>query len=146
MARGDREKFLAEPRVGTLAVTDDRNPGAPLQVPLWYSFAPGGEVVVLTPHASVKAGLIRRAGRFGLCVQDETPPYRYVSVEGPVVQIGESVDPAEWEAMAHRYLDPVTAEAYLVANRNQLDDHMTFRMRPERWRAADFSVFAKQFS
>ena len=43
MSRADREEFLAEARVGVLAVADDRNAGAPLQVPLWYAFEPGSE-------------------------------------------------------------------------------------------------------
>lgn len=166
MSRAAREEFLAEARVGVLAVADDRNAGAPLQVPLWYSFEPGGdpggeprgqltgepggeprgEVVVLTPRSSLKAELIRRCGRFGLCSQDEAPPYRYVSVEGPVVAVEEGVDRGEWEAMARRYLAPAAAASYLAANEAQLDDHMTFRMRPEKWRAADFSAFAAEFS
>ena len=53
-------------------------------MPIWYSYEPGGEVVVLTDGESVKGRLLERAGRFSLCAQDETPPsYRYVSVEGP---------------------------------------------------------------
>jgi hypothetical protein len=31
--------------------------------------------------------LLERAGRFSLCVQTETLPYKYVSVEGPVVAV-----------------------------------------------------------
>ncbi|MGW0522113.1 pyridoxamine 5'-phosphate oxidase family protein [Crossiella sp. NPDC003009] len=142
MSRDVREKFLAEARVGVLAVPE---PPAVLQVPVWYAYEPGGPVVVLTARASRKAALIRAAGRFGLCVQDENPPYRYVSVEGPAA-VEDRVDPAELSAMAHRYLDPATAREYLAANRGQLTDDITFRMRPQRWRTADFAAFAQQFS
>jgi hypothetical protein len=54
---------------------------------------------VLTGRRSPKAAAIRAAGRFGLCVQDASPPCRYVSVEGPVVS-EEELDPAERLAMA----------------------------------------------
>jgi nitroimidazol reductase NimA-like FMN-containing flavoprotein (pyridoxamine 5'-phosphate oxidase superfamily) len=140
-----RERFLADVHVGVVGVDDSREQCGPLLVPVWYGYEPGGVVVVQTDRESVKAKLIRRAGRFSLCVQDESAPYRYVSVEGPVVAL-DPVDQDEWTALAHRYLDPETAAAYLAANRQQLVDCITFRMRPERWRTADFSAFAQEFS
>ncbi|MCO5991910.1 pyridoxamine 5'-phosphate oxidase family protein [Actinoallomurus sp. WRP9H-5] len=126
-------------------MTDPRGTSAPLLVPVWYGYEPGGVVTVLTARSSTKADLIRRARRFSLCAQSESPPYRYVSVEGPVVAVEDGLDKAEWEAVAHRYLDRDTAVAYLAANRHQLEEYMTFRMRPQRWRTADFTAFARQF-
>ncbi|WP_231950552.1 pyridoxamine 5'-phosphate oxidase family protein [Allokutzneria albata] len=146
MSIDDRERFLADPHVGVLGVTDPRGLRAPLLVPVWYGYEPGGVVSVLTARASTKAELVRTAGRFSLCAQSESPPYRYVSVEGPVVAVEDGLDRAEWEAMAHRYLDRDTAVAYLEANRRQLDEDITFRMRPQRWRTADFAAFAQEFS
>ncbi|KOU08749.1 pyridoxamine 5'-phosphate oxidase [Streptomyces sp. NRRL F-5755] len=146
MARHDRERFLAEPRVGVLGVADSRSDGrAPLVVPVWYGYEPGGEIVVETGRRTVKAQLLRTAGRFSLCVQDEGRPYRYVSVEGPVTAEAP-VDPAVREALAHRYLDPAEARAYLAATADQLKDDVVFRMRPERWRSADFAAFAADFA
>jgi nitroimidazol reductase NimA-like FMN-containing flavoprotein (pyridoxamine 5'-phosphate oxidase superfamily) len=145
MSSDCRERFLADPHVGVLGVTDSRAPSAPLLVPVWYGYE-GGVVTVQTARASIKAELIRVAGRFSLCVQSESPPYRYVSVEGPVVAVEARLRRAEWEAMAHRYLDPDTAVAYLRANEDQMEESLTFRMRPERWRTADFAAFAQQFS
>jgi hypothetical protein len=146
MSNDCRERFLADPRVGVLGVTDPRGLSAPLLVPVWYGYEPGGVVTVLTARASTKAELIRVARRFSLCAQSESPPYRYVSVEGPVVAMEDGVDRSEWEAIAHRYLDQETAVAYLAANQHQLDEYVTFRMRPQRWRTADFAAFAQQFS
>lgn len=146
MSSDCRERFLADPHVGVLGVTDPRGLSAPLLVPVWYGYEPGGVVTVLTARTSAKAELIRVARRFSLCAQSESPPYRYVSVEGPVVAVEDGLDRAEWEAIAHRYLDRDTAVAYLRANRNQLDEYLTFRMRPQRWRTADFTAFARQFS
>jgi nitroimidazol reductase NimA-like FMN-containing flavoprotein (pyridoxamine 5'-phosphate oxidase superfamily) len=145
MSRSERESFLSDVHVGILGVDDPRDNSAPLLVPVWYVYEPGGDVVVQTGRDSVKAQLIHESGRFSFCVQDESP-YRYVSVEGPVVAVEDPVDPAQWEAMAHRYLDPVTASAYLAANRQQLTENVSFRMRPQRWRTADFSAFTAQLS
>lgn len=147
MPRPDRERFLAEPRVGVLGVADSRGDDrAPLIVPVWYSYEPGGEVVVQTDRESIKARLLRAAGRFSLCVQDEGRPYRYVSVEGPITAIEDPVDPAVREALTQRYLDPEEARAYLVATEAQLKNDILFRMRPQHWRSADFAAFAADFA
>ncbi|WP_437097664.1 pyridoxamine 5'-phosphate oxidase [Streptomyces flavidovirens] len=128
-------------------MTDARtDPAAPLLVPVWYAYEPGGEVVVQTGRETLKARLIGAAGRFSICVQDERPPYRYVSVSGPVVRVTDPVDPAGRAAMTHRYLPPGEAAAYLRATEAQLTDDITFHMRPERWRTADFSSFAAEFA
>ncbi|MET9416899.1 pyridoxamine 5'-phosphate oxidase family protein [Streptomyces klenkii] len=142
----EREHFLAGLHVGVLGVTDTGDGRAPLLVPVWYRYEPGGEVVVQTGRETVKARLLRAAGRFSLCVQDENPPYRYVSVEGPVTAVNDPVDPVEREAIAHRYLDPEEARAYLKSTADQLADDITFRMRPQRWRTANFAAFAAEFS
>ncbi|WP_233573669.1 pyridoxamine 5'-phosphate oxidase family protein [Amycolatopsis panacis] len=138
--------FLSAVRVGVLGVQDPRDKRAPLLIPVWYGYVPGGEVVVQTARLSMKAGLVRAADRFSLCVQDESTPYRYVSVEGPVVAIEDPVPANQRRALAHRYLNDGTAEAYLEANSRQLTEDILLRMRPQRWRTADFSAFAAEFS
>ena len=77
--------------------------GQTLIVPVRYSYQPGGLLTVLTGRRSRKAAAIRAAGRFSLCGQDDHPPYRYVSVAGPVVSEGEP-DPAGRLATARRCL------------------------------------------
>jgi hypothetical protein len=146
MSVEDREEFLAGLHVGILGVNDPRGGGGPLLVPLWYSYQPGGLVTIQTGRKMLKARLIRDAGRFSLCVQDERAPYRYVSVEGPVEAVEDPLPLAEYQALAHRYLDEDAAEAYLAASRHQLTEDILIRMRPQRWRTADFSAFAAEFA
>src|SRR5690606_2314311 len=65
LTREDREQFLAEPHIGAPSVTAE--PGrAPLVVPIWYQYTPGGRLWVLTGGQSRKARLIEDAGRFSL--------------------------------------------------------------------------------
>jgi nitroimidazol reductase NimA-like FMN-containing flavoprotein (pyridoxamine 5'-phosphate oxidase superfamily) len=146
MSTEAREAFLCAVHVGIMGINDLRGASAPLLVPVWYGYTPGGDVVVQTGRETLKLRLLREAGRFSLCVQDETAPYRYVSVEGPVTDIVEPVPAVERRNLALRYLDPATAEAYLSANENQLKEDVLVRMRPLRWRTADFSSFAEEFS
>jgi PPOX class probable F420-dependent enzyme len=134
MSRAEREAFLAEVHVGVLAVAAGPGRG-PLVTPVWYSSQPGGLLSVTTGGNTNKAGAIGAAGRFSLCVQDEAPPYKYVTVEGPAVI--EPAGLAERIAMARRYLGPEGGDEFIAANPG-VDDVM-IRMTPEHWQSADFS-------
>ena len=135
MNAAERDEFLADVHVGVLSATRG-TAGQTLAVPVWYSYQPGGLLTMLTGRRSRKAAAIRAAGRFGLCVQDDRPPYRYVSVEGPVVR-EEELDPAERLAMARRYLGAAGGDRYLAGNPDPGRENVAFRMRPERWLSQD---------
>src|SRR5215472_901895 len=113
MTRDEREAFLAGVHVGVLGVDE---PGrGPLTVPVWYSYEPGGTVNVITDGESRKARRLRDAGRCSLCAQTEEPPYRYVSVEGPITVVEHTVGGDERRDMAHRYLGIEIGDLYLAA-------------------------------
>jgi PPOX class probable F420-dependent enzyme len=135
MSAAEREDFLAEVHVGVLSAAMGTT-GRTLAVPVWYAYQPGGQLTVLTGRRSRKAAAIRAAGRFGLCVQDASPPYRYVSVEGPVVS-EEELDPAERLAMARRYLGTTGGDRYVTDNPDPERKNVAFRMRPEHWLSQD---------
>lgn len=139
MTTEEREAFLAGLHVGVFSV--ERPGRAPLATPVWYAYEPGGLVSIITGTDTVKGRLVAEAGRFSLCAQDETPPYRYVTVEGPV-ETTESVDPEERKAMAYRYLGEEFGNAYLEATAGAAHGEVALRMRPERWLTVDYH---KQF-
>jgi hypothetical protein len=137
MDRSEREGFLADVRVGVMSVT---NPGhAPLTVPVWYLYEPGGLVSVITASTSRKAQLVAQAGRFSLCVQTETAPYKYVSIEGPVASTESPVDPNERRALAYRYLGQELGDLYLFATEERAGENCVIRMTPDRWLTTDFT-------
>jgi PPOX class probable F420-dependent enzyme len=133
MSREEREEFLAGVHVGVLSVASDDG-GGPLAVPVWYTYRPGGTINVSTGRGTRKAAAVRAAGRFSLCAQDERPPYKYVTVEGPVAIEDASQD--ERRDLARRYLGAEGAELYLAANPG--GNQVMLRMTPERWLTADF--------
>jgi nitroimidazol reductase NimA-like FMN-containing flavoprotein (pyridoxamine 5'-phosphate oxidase superfamily) len=135
----ERETFLAEVHVGVLSVNQDAR--GPLSIPVWYQYHPGGTLDLMTTSTSRKARLIERTGRFTLCTQIESPPYKYVTVEGPVTSTESPVDPDERKAMVYRYLGPARGDRYLAATADQPDD-VVLRMTPETWLSVDYS---KQF-
>lgn len=145
MNREEREEFLAGLHVGIISIEE---PGrGPLTAPIWYDYEPGGELWVITAESSRKGKLLTAGSRFSLCVQTETPPYKYVSVEGPITAIGPSDYAKDERPMAYRYLGPDFGEKYLEATGGEAarseEVQLRVAMRPERWLTTDY---AKQFS
>jgi PPOX class probable F420-dependent enzyme len=138
MTSTERETYLAELHVGVIAV--ERPDRAPLSVPIWYAYEPGGELLVSSLAGSLKARLITAAGRFSITAQDETYPYRYVTAEGSVTSI-ETADDASMRAIAIRYLGEEGGNAFSESFARDHPDaeSLLFRMRPERWLSVDYS-------
>jgi uncharacterized protein len=136
MTKQERERFLADLHVGIISIPEEGR--GPLTVPIWYSYEPGGELRVVTARTSRKEQLLQRAGRLSLCAQTETPPYKYVSVEGPVV----AIEPADLERdrrpLARRYLGAERGDRYIESTRG-LVGNVLVRMRPERWLTVDYA-------
>ncbi|WP_030768349.1 pyridoxamine 5'-phosphate oxidase family protein [Streptomyces sp. NRRL F-2664] len=135
LSRTEREQFLAEPHIAALSV-DAGSDRAPLTVPIWYDYSPGGEVWIMTGRESRKAGLIASAGRFSLMIDRVEPTIRYVSVEGPVV----SVVPATREqlhSISARYLPADKVDGYVDAAWKNHGEQVVIRMRPARWVSSD---------
>lgn len=136
MTTDQREAFLAEARVGVLAV-DDPNGRAPLTVPIWYEYRPDAGVTIMTHPESRKGRAIEQAGRYCLVVHDDAEPYRYVSVEGPVVS-AERPDADLLRRLAVRYLGEAGGAAYAAATvERDTTSGRAYVMRPERWHTAD---------
>ncbi len=133
MSRAEREEFLAGVHVGVLSVASGDASG-PLTLPVWYTYAPGGTVNVSTGGNTRKARAIRSAGRFSLCAQDERPPYKYVTVEGPATM--QDATDAERLELARRYLGTDGGDAFLAASPSH--DQVMIRMTPEHWLSVDY--------
>ena len=133
MSRQEREEFLAGLHVGVLSVASQDGAG-PLTIPVWYTYSPGGTVNVSTGRDTRKAAAVIAAGRFSLCAQDERPPYKYVTVEGPVAVEEASQD--ERLELARRYLGLEGGDAYIAANPG--GSQIMLRLTPERWLSVDY--------
>jgi nitroimidazol reductase NimA-like FMN-containing flavoprotein (pyridoxamine 5'-phosphate oxidase superfamily) len=143
MTRTEQETFLAEVHVGILSIPEEGR--GPLTVPIWYAYEPGGDIRFVTAGTSHKGRLLVPGHRISLCVQDEQPPYKYVSVEGAVHTIEAAEVERDVRPLAYRYLGPERGDQYLAmtGGAEARQENVLVRMRPERWLAADF---AKQFT
>jgi PPOX class probable F420-dependent enzyme len=137
MSKAQREQFLAEPHVAALSVAagPDR---APLTVPIWYQYSPGGEIWFHTSADSRKARLIGAAGRVSLLVDEAGERVRYVSVEGPVTRTGPGTDEVVRE-MSARYLPADRVAPYVEFALAEHGEQVVFFVRPERWLSADLT-------
>ncbi|MGW1544732.1 pyridoxamine 5'-phosphate oxidase family protein [Streptomyces sp. NPDC002309] len=138
LTRVEREQFLAEPHIAALAVTGEEG-RAPLSVPIWYQYEPGGDVWILTGLDSRKNQLIGAAGRFTLMVDRVEPTIRYVSVEGPVVEtVPATVD--RLREISARYLPAGKVEEYVDFSLKNHGEMVVVTMRPERWVSSDLGT------
>ena len=134
MTKEEKQDFLAGLHVGVLSLSD--NPKGPLTVPIWYDYEPGGELWFITGPNSLKGKLLKVGVRLSLMAQSEEPPYKYVSIEGPVVSIDEATN-NDLLAMAIRYLGKDGGEQY--AKNSESGGGVIVRVKPERWLSVDYA-------
>jgi len=139
--KSEWQEFLAGTHVAVLAVaSDDDRP--PLAVPVWYHYEPGGMLTFFTGtqgRVARKTRLIRKANVLSLVVQDETPPYRSVSVECRVEAIDAAPGADQVLAIVRRYLPEEHAQGFAASEINQPDSpFVLFTLRPARWHTFGF--------
>jgi nitroimidazol reductase NimA-like FMN-containing flavoprotein (pyridoxamine 5'-phosphate oxidase superfamily) len=141
MSEQERQEFLAGVHVGVMSI--ERAGGPPLTVPIWYGYEPGGLVWIITGAESLKGKLLKAAQRFSLCAQTEEPPfYKYVSVEGPIVDVAPAELEADRRPLARRYFGPELGDAYVAGTGES--GGLKFSMRPTRWWSVDYSKSSRR--
>lgn len=139
MTEAERQAFLADVHVAILSLSEAGR--GPLSVPVWYGYEPGGQAWFVTEKTSKKASLLREGARVSLCVQTEDPPYKYVSVEGPVTSIEPADVDRHTRPLAHRYLGVRRGDRYIESTGGEEARGGSIRvcMRPERWLTVDYA-------
>ncbi len=137
MSRAEWERYLAGRHVAVLATLGPD--GEAVLTPIWYLYR-DGLLYMRTGRDSVKARNVARDPRVTVCVQDERPPYRSVTVYGKA-----SVGPAEdglGATIARRYLGGVAGAAYMRVASQAVpqSEEVTIVVTPERVLTQDFSA------
>jgi PPOX class probable F420-dependent enzyme len=129
MSADERRQFLLEgTRTGKVATT--RADGRPHVTPVWFTLD-GDEIVFTTHETSLKAKAIRRDERVCVCVDDQTPPYSYVMVEGTAT-LSDDLDELRRVATAvgGRYMGADRADEF--GARNAVPGELLVRVTPTR--------------
>ncbi|MFC0031735.1 PPOX class F420-dependent oxidoreductase [Micromonospora chaiyaphumensis] len=123
-----RSFVTAGTRTGKLATV--RADGSPHVVPVWFVLD-GDDLIFNTGSSSVKGRNLARDPRAGLSVDEEQPPYAFVTVRGSVTIIDDPVESLPWSTrIAARYMGADRAEEY--GRRNAVPGELLVRLRAEQ--------------
>jgi PPOX class probable F420-dependent enzyme len=140
MSKREIRKFLMQDTLtGKLAtVKNDRSPHV---VPIWFvlddnnnssSRGRAGDIIFTTDNTSVKAKNIQRDNRVSICVDDQTPPFSFVTVYGTAeIKNYKQNELLKWTTkIAQRYMGKDNAEAF--GRRNSTEGEVLVRVKPTR--------------
>jgi PPOX class probable F420-dependent enzyme len=111
-------------RTGKLATT--RADGSPHVVPIWFVFD-GDDLIFTTWHQSAKGRNLARDPRASLCVDDQTPPYSFVTLFGTVTLSNDLDALRSWATrIGARYMGADRAEEF--GQRNAVEGELLARL------------------
>ena len=115
----------------TAKVATTRSDGRPHVVPVWFVLDDGGRFLFTTGAATVKGRTLARTGIASLVVDDETPPYSFVMVEGEV-ELSEDLPSmlAAATRLGGRYMGEDRAEEF--GQRNAVPGELLVTLTPTR--------------
>lgn len=134
MSAARQREFLSE-GTRTAVVVTLRESGRPHAVPVWYALD-GDDVVLFTGENTVKGKALQANPHVTVVVDDERPPFSFVSLEGTAEL---SRDPDELRRcvglIAARYLPPDAADGFVEYGTRP--GNMLVRIRPTHVIAQD---------
>jgi PPOX class probable F420-dependent enzyme len=114
----------------TAKAATTRPDGRPHITPVWYVLD-GDDLIFTTHETSLKAIDLRRDPRICLCVDDETPPFAYVMLEGSVTLSEDLDELRRWAtAIGGRYMGADRAEEF--GKRNGVPGELLARVSPTK--------------
>jgi PPOX class probable F420-dependent enzyme len=130
MSDDDAYAFILErPRTAKLATV--RKDGRPHVIPVWIDVDDQRRIVFNAGEESLHLKAIRRDPRVSLCVDDDTPPFSFVTVAGTAELVDDLPVVREWAArLGGRYMGADQAEAY--GERNGVPGEYLVRVTPDR--------------
>jgi PPOX class probable F420-dependent enzyme len=97
--------ILTKPAFANLATLN--RDGSPQVTPVWVDFD-GTNLIINTARGRVKAKNLAREPRVAVSIADPENPYRYLSVQGRVIEMTENGGDAHIDKMAKKYLGKET--------------------------------------
>src|SRR5919198_394458 len=136
MSKKEIRKFLVQGTLtGKLATV--KKDGSPHLVPIWFTLDrsnnnSNGDIIFTTNSMSVKGKNIRRDNKVSICVDDQTPPFSFVTIFGTAkIHPYKQKEVLRWATkIAERYMGKDNAEAY--GKRNSEEGLVLVRIKPRR--------------
>lgn len=129
MTSDEIKSFLAKgTRTGKLSTV--RADGRPHVAPIWFVLD-GDDLLFNTGLSTVKAKNMLRDNRVSICVDDDTPPFAFVIVEGTAVLQDNPPDNLAWATqIGGRYMGADQAETF--GKRNAVPGECLVRITPTK--------------
>ena len=129
MTDEQRRAFLLDgTRTAVLATV--RADGRPHAAPIWFTLD-GDDVVFTTSAPTVKGRNLQRTGWAALVVDDPIPPFRFVSISGPVEISADPDEKLRWATvLGTRYMGAELGAAF--GRRNAVPNELLVRLRPKK--------------
>ena len=115
----------------TAALATTRRDGRPHVAPIWFALDADGSLMFTTAADSLKGKTLRRDARVALSIDDETPPFAFVVIEGTATISADLDELLVWAIrIGGRYMGAERAEAF--GRRNAVEGELLVRVTPER--------------
>jgi PPOX class probable F420-dependent enzyme len=137
MSKAEIGRFLMKGTfTGKLATI--KEDGSSHVVPIWFVLEKKksrdrvGNIIFTTGSASVKANNIQRDNRISICIDDQIPPFSFVTIFGTAkIYPYKQKEVLKWATeIAERYMGKSNAEAY--GRRNSEEGLVLVRIKPTR--------------
>ena len=137
MSKAEIGRFLMKGTfTGKLATV--KEDGSSHVVPIWFVLEKKksrdkiGNIIFTTGSTSVKANNIQRDNRISICIDDQIPPFSFVTIFGTAkIYPYKQKEVLKWATeIAERYMGKSNAEAY--GRRNSEEGLVLVRIKPTR--------------
>jgi PPOX class probable F420-dependent enzyme len=137
MSKAEVARFLMQGTfTGKLATV--KKDGSPHVVPIWFVVENGkdrgkaGNIILTTGDTSVKANNIQHDGRVSICIDDQKPPFSFVTIHGTAkIYPYKQKEVLEWATkIAERYVGKKNAKTYGEVNSGE--GAVLVRIKPKK--------------
>ena len=124
------KEFIAALPARTAKLAIVRKNGAPHVAPVWIDLD-GDDVVFMTGADTIKGKAILRDPRVSLCLDDETPPFSFLTISGAATTSTDPEELLKWGTrIAGRYMGAEHAEVY--GKRNAVPGELVVRVKVDK--------------
>jgi PPOX class probable F420-dependent enzyme len=128
MTEEEVRAFLIGVPAHTGKVATMRADGRPHIAPVWYAVDHDGTIVFNTHTRTVKGRSLRNDPRMAMCVDDERPPFSFVTLEGTAELSDDLEEVRHWATViGGRYMGAERADGY--GARNGVPGELLVRLR-----------------
>jgi len=104
--------------------------GRPHVAPIWFVWNEG-KIIFCTGESSVKGKNMRRNPQVSICVDDESPPYAFVIIQGTAKLNDNHKDLLKWNTiLGGRYMGEKLAKVY--GKRNAVEGSLLVEVTPTK--------------